>query len=78
MAAASAPPPLLTVLETAVALRVSDDTVYRLIAAGDLESTDVAPTGSRRPKTRVLAKSVNEFIASRTRNARGLRSVRSA
>jgi excisionase family DNA binding protein len=58
-------PSLLTIPETAAELRVSDDTVYRLIAKGDLATTDVAPTGSRKPKTRVVRASVNELIQRR-------------
>lgn len=66
---------LLTIPETATALRVSRGTVYNLIAAGDLDTTDVAPTGARSPKTRVIAESVNALIASRTRTTPKLRSA---
>lgn len=75
MATANAATPLLTIPETASALRISRGTVYNLIAAGDLETTDVAPTGSRAPKTRVFADSVSSLIESRTRSARKLRSA---
>jgi hypothetical protein len=67
-------PPLLTIPETAEALRLkSRDAVYDLIARGDLDAVDIAPTGSRRPKTRVPRESVNAFIKRRTRNAKRLR-----
>lgn len=63
-------PLLLTVVEAAEALGVSDDTVYRYIADGDLDVTDVARKGSRRAKTRIPRKSIERFIARRTRNAK--------
>lgn len=62
-------PEVLTIPETAALLRMSSMTVYRLIAAGDLETCDVAPSSSPTPKTRVLAESVGELIRSRTRVA---------
>jgi excisionase family DNA binding protein len=58
---------LLTIGETAAELRVSPDTVYRLISAGDLAAVDVAPSGSRRPKTRVERSDLAVYIKSRTR-----------
>lgn len=58
---------LYTIDETAELLRVGRVTVYRLIAAGDLEATDVAPTGSRSPKTRVSEDAIAAFIAARAR-----------
>jgi excisionase family DNA binding protein len=61
--------------ETAVILDVSRVTVYRLIANGDLESCDVAPSGSRRPKTRVSDAAIDAFIKARTRNTKRLRSA---
>jgi excisionase family DNA binding protein len=63
-------PLLLTVAEAAVALGISDDTVYRYIADGDLDVTDVARRGSVRAKNRVPRKSIEAFIARRTRNAK--------
>lgn len=61
--------------ETAEILRVSRVTVYRLIAAGDLESIDAAPTGSRRSKTRVSEEAITRFIEKRTRKPKALRSA---
>jgi len=60
---------LHTINEAAALLRVSRATVYRLIATGDLESVDVAPTGSRSPKTRVSADAIARFIEARTRKS---------
>jgi hypothetical protein len=68
-------PELLTIPETAAALKVCEGTVYNLVAAGDLQTTDVAPSGARATKTRVLADSVTALITSRTRTARKLRSA---
>lgn len=68
MATATAPASaLLTIPETAAHLRVGINTVYRLIASGDLASTDVAPKGSLKPKTRVPRKAADAFIEARTR-----------
>lgn len=60
-------PEVLTIPETAAVLKCSGMTVRRLIAAGDLATTDISPSGSPATKTRVLADSVGEFIRSRTR-----------
>jgi len=68
-------PLLLTVKQAAEALGVSDDTVYRYIADGDLDTTDVARRGSVRAKTRIPRKSIEKFIAARTRNAKRLRTA---
>lgn len=61
--------------ETAEILGVSRVTVYRLISAGDLAACDVAPTGSRRPKTRVADSAIDRFIEARTRQPKRLRSA---
>lgn len=66
---------LLTIPETARTLRIDRRTVYRLIAAGDLDAVDIAPTGSTRSKTRVPAASVAQFIERRSRNAADLRTA---
>lgn len=58
---------------TAELLDLSPATVYRLIAAGDLETCDAAPSGSRRPKTRVSDDAIDAFIRARTRKAKQLR-----
>lgn len=61
---------LNTVPETAKALGVHRATVYELIARGDLESCDIAPTGSTRSKTRVSDDAIAAFIKARTRARR--------
>lgn len=59
----SAPKLLLTVPEAAEELRVSNDSVYRLIAAGLIQTVDVGT--ARRPRTRVTRAALEEFIAAR-------------
>jgi transposase len=56
-------------------LDVSLTTVYRLIAAGDLESCDIAPSGSPQPKTRVSDEQLAAFIKKRTRKTPRLRTA---
>lgn len=58
---------LHTVPEVADMWRCSDDTVYRLIAAGKLRSCDI---GTGRAKTRVPASALAEFVAGRSRKTR--------
>jgi excisionase family DNA binding protein len=62
----------LTIAETAAALRIGPKTVYRLIAAGDVASCDVAPSGSRASKTRVPRTALEQFIERRTRRTHTL------
>lgn len=50
-------------------LDCSKDTVYRLIASGELRAVDIAPPGSRQPKTRVRSDDADAFIERRTRKA---------
>ncbi len=59
----------LTIPETASALGVSKQSVYRLIYCGDLPSTDVACSTSTRTKIRVTRSAVSDFLAARTRAA---------
>jgi excisionase family DNA binding protein len=66
---------ILTIPEAAARLKCSRGTVYNLIAAGDLDVTDIAPTGSTTPKTRVLADSLDALLRSRIANARRLRAT---
>lgn len=63
----TAPPAALTIAEAAATLRISPKSVYRLIAAGDLASCDVARSGSRASKTRVPQTAIEDFLAGRTR-----------
>jgi excisionase family DNA binding protein len=65
-------PPLLTIPEAAEALRVGERTIYNYIADGDLDVVDIPRTGSRRSKSRVPCKSIEQFIERRTRNAKRL------
>jgi excisionase family DNA binding protein len=58
---------LLTIAATAVRLGCSDDHVYRLIAAGELEAVDIAQPGAKRAKTRVSETDLSSYIRSRTR-----------
>lgn len=65
---------LHTIEETGVLLgEISPKSVRRLIAAGDLESCDVAPSGCRKSRTRVSDDAIARFIADRTRKAKALR-----
>lgn len=66
---------LNTIPETAKRLKVCRDTVYAYIAAGDLESCDIAPSGSKRPKTRVSDEAIAKFIKTRTRQPKRLRTA---
>ncbi len=68
-------PRLYRVEEAAERLGVSRPTAYRLIAAGDLGSCDVAPTGSTRSMTRVSEAHLAKFIANRDRKPKRLRSA---
>jgi excisionase family DNA binding protein len=68
-------PRLYRIEEAAELLGVSRPTTYRLIAAGDLGSVDVAPTGSKRPKTRVSDQHIAKFIADRDRKRKPLRTA---
>lgn len=65
-----APVVLLTPGAAAVRLGCSDDHIYRLIAAGELEAVDIAQPGAKRPKTRVSEADLSSYIQSRTRRAR--------
>jgi excisionase family DNA binding protein len=61
--------------DVAEILGVSLTTVYRLIAHGDLESCDVAPSGSPQSKTRVSADAIERFVKARTRKTPSLRTA---
>ena len=61
---------LLTIPETADELGISPNTVYKMIACGDLRAVDMAVPGARRPKTRVREEDLVSFIESRTREVR--------
>lgn len=55
---------LLTLDEAAETLRISEDSVRRLIASGAIKSVDVGT--ARRSRTRVTRAALEEFIAQRT------------
>ncbi|MEV4287420.1 helix-turn-helix domain-containing protein [Nonomuraea bangladeshensis] len=58
-----------TIQEACDALRMSKSTVYRLISKGDLSTTDVSPTGSKKAMRRVPESAIREFLAKRTSQA---------
>lgn len=58
---------LLTLREAGDELRVSEDSVYRLIQKGRLSAVDVGTGG--RSRTRVLRSELERFIAANTRTA---------
>lgn len=60
------PVDVLTIPEAARFLRCSEMHVYRLIAAGDLEITDISVSGSPSTKSRVRADSIADFLNRRT------------
>ncbi|MEV0968474.1 helix-turn-helix domain-containing protein [Microtetraspora glauca] len=53
---------LLTIPETATELRVGDNTVYRMIARGDLTAVDISAPGARKSKTRVPRESIHAYL----------------
>lgn len=61
---------LLTIPATADKLQVAPNTVYRLIASGDLRAVDMTVPGAKRPKTRVRRDDLEAFINARTREVR--------
>jgi excisionase family DNA binding protein len=56
----------LTIRSTSERLGCSENTVYRLIAAGKLRAVDIAPPGSLRSKTRVRSDDLDAYIESIT------------
>lgn len=68
-------PRLYRIEEVAELLDVSRATAYRLVASGDLGSCDVAPTGSKRPKTRISEAHLTKFITDRDRQPKRLRTA---
>jgi len=69
---------LLTIPQVQEALQVSETHVYRLIAAGELEVTDVSIDGSSKSKSRVPRASLNAYVKRRTRTAKGALQTASA
>lgn len=68
----AAPPRLLRIPQVADVLGCSRGHVYNLIAAGQLDTVDIAPPGNA-SKTRVPESSVTAYVASRLANAKQLR-----
>lgn len=68
-------PRLYRVEEAAEQLGVSRATAYRLIAAGELGSLDVAPPRSTRAMTRISEAHIARFIADRDRKPKRLRTA---
>lgn len=60
---------LLTIPQAAERLEIATNTVYRLIASGDLRAVDLAVSGTRKSKTRVRDDDLEAFIEGRTREA---------
>ena len=60
---------LLTIPETADELGISPNTVYKMIACGDLRAVDMAVPGARSSKTRIRLEDLEAFIEARTREA---------
>lgn len=58
---------LLTIPETADELGISPNTVYKMIASGDLRAVDMAVPGARTSKTRIRQDDLDAFIDARTR-----------
>lgn len=56
---------LLTPRETAAVLGCSVNSVYRLVAQGELKVINIAPAGSQRPKTRIRHADLQAFIDAR-------------
>jgi excisionase family DNA binding protein len=58
---------LLAIPATADRLGCSENHIYRLIAAGELDAIDIAQPGARKAKTRVSEANLDAYIAARTR-----------
>ena len=56
---------LLTPRETAAVLGCSVNSVYRLIAQGELKVIDIAPSGSLRSKMRIRRDDLRAFVDGR-------------
>jgi len=67
---ASDPRLLLTIPEAGEKLGVSPNTVYKLIAGGDLRAVDMSSSNAKRSRTRVRADDLEAFIEARTREPR--------
>jgi excisionase family DNA binding protein len=61
---------LLSIPEAADELSLSPNTVYKLIAEGDLRAVDMSTAGARKSKTRIRSDDLAAFIEARTREPR--------
>lgn len=61
---------LLSVPAVAKRLGCGVTTVYKLMTDGDLRVVDIAPAGSRRPKSRVRSDDLDDLIDRRTRTTK--------
>ena len=61
---------LLTIPQAADKLEIAPNTVYKLIASGDLRAVDMTVPGAKRPKTRIRRDDLEAFIEARTREVR--------
>ena len=61
---------LLTIPQAAERLGIATNTVYKMIASGDLRAVDMSVPGARTSKTRVRDDDLDAFIEGRTREAR--------
>ena len=60
---------LFTPREAAERLRCSVNHIYRLIARAELRAVNIAPDGSRRPKTRIRSDDLARYVDNRTQGA---------
>lgn len=61
---------LLTIPQAAERLGISPNTVYKMIACGDLRAVDMAVPGAKAPKTRIRLEDLEAFIEARTGEVR--------
>ena len=61
---------LLTIPEVADELKLAPNTVYKMIAAGDLRAVDMSVPGARKSKTRIRRDDLEAFVEARTREPR--------
>lgn len=61
---------LLTIAEAATELRMTKNTVYKMIAGGELRAVDMATPGAKASRTRVRRDDLEAFIEARTREPR--------
>jgi excisionase family DNA binding protein len=60
---------LLPIPAAADRLGCSENHIYRLIAAGELDAVDIAQPGARKAKTRINEANLDAYVQARTRRA---------